>query len=42
MNPDTPETKNSNDIHADALALAEIIYDIYKEKKERDDGNDND
>ena len=32
-----PETENSNDIHADALALAQLIYDIYKEKQRTND-----
>lgn len=42
MNPVIFKSKSCNEIHPDALALAQLIYDIYKEQQEVVGGVDDD
>ena len=35
VSPITPESESCNEIHPDALALARLIYDIYREEQGR-------
>jgi hypothetical protein len=39
MNSGTLDSESCNEIHPDALALAQLIYDIYKERQDQDSSN---